>query len=163
MVKTIKKYRFTFISSLIASLLFAMAHALNFDLFENILIFLDKVESYEADELLIYSFLLLLGLIVDLLRGKASTNRIIEIQNQRMQTMQATMVTVQDIVGNALNGLQILRLKSKEENGFSKEELKEFDKLIHDTAEKINRIRNTDSVSFKEVADGIIALDIKND
>jgi len=163
MIKNIKKYRFTLISSLIVFILFAMTKVLNFDLFEKVLIFLKRIENYEADELLMYSFLLLFGIITDLLRVKASTNRTIEIQNQRLQTMQATMVTVQDIVGNALNGLQILRLRSKAGNGFSKEDLKEFDRLIYDTADKINRLRNTDSVTFKKVADDIIALDVKKE
>ena len=62
------------------------------------------------------------------------------------------MRTVQELVNNGLNGLQLFRLEAAEV--VSAEELQMFDSLISETATRINKIANLESVQEVQLASG---------
>lgn len=156
----IREAGFTLTGGLTGIILFIISHIWDYDLFEKILSFLRKIEKYEVDETLICLFLFFTGICIDLIRMKKRKNRIIDIQKERLQAMQATMVTVQDIVGNALNGLQLIRIKIEYNDPITSEDIEIFNKIVKDTSEKIRRLRDMDSVTVKNVADGLVGLDV---
>jgi hypothetical protein len=79
----------------------------------------------------------------------------LEMQEERLKVLRSTMVTVQDIVNNALNSMQLFQLKAMEQNALDPESLDLMSDIIHDTAAKLNRIAELDSTPEKPMAVGV--------
>jgi PAS domain S-box-containing protein len=75
-----------------------------------------------------------------------------EIELQRVQVFRATMRTVQDIVNNLLNGLQLIHLET--EGHLPVEVQAMIDRLIRDAAAKLKALGNLETVHEKEMAMG---------
>lgn len=82
-----------------------------------------------------------------------------ELQEERLRILRATMRTVQDIVGNFLNNLQIFQLEVEEENTLKPESIKLMNTLILDTSERLNTLGNLETVQEKEMAGGKVGID----
>lgn len=79
----------------------------------------------------------------------------VEVQEERLKVLRATMVTVQNIVNNFLTGIQLFQMEAEEKNALDPESLALMDSIIKDTATKLNQIAELDSVSLKKMAVGI--------
>lgn len=75
-----------------------------------------------------------------------------EIERQKFLAFQATMVTVQDIMGNFLNSMQLVRLES--EARMSPESIELFDRLITETGAQLKALGQLDHVEIKPMAVG---------
>lgn len=159
-MKTGFEFRNTGIALVLSILVYLTSLASHVEVFEFLIEFLEDMEVYELDEILMGGLLCLVGIVTDFVRIRNERKKIIEIQTQRLQTLKATMVTVQDIVNNALNGLQILRIKSKSRS-LSSEELKMFDAIVFETVEKIKELRSLEDTPVKDVAGGLHGIDME--
>lgn len=79
----------------------------------------------------------------------------LEVQEERLKVLRATMVTVQDIVNNFLNSMQLFRLEAEDKNALDTESLALMDSIIQDTTTKLNKIAELDSIPEKQMAVGI--------
>jgi PAS domain S-box-containing protein len=75
-----------------------------------------------------------------------------EIQLQRLRVFKATMRTVQDIVNNLLNGLQLVHLEA--EGHVPAEVLELVDRTIQEAAVKLKALGNLETITEKEMALG---------
>jgi hypothetical protein len=75
-----------------------------------------------------------------------------QLVDERLRVLRVTMRTVQDIVNNFLNGLQLLRIEA--EGCVPSETLTVFDKSIQDTAAQLTALGNMDVFSEKPMASG---------
>jgi hypothetical protein len=117
------------------------------------------IETHEIDDVLIAFLLLGLGVIIDARVQKRKKQRVAEIQAQRLRVLKATMITVQDIVNNFLNSLQLFRMEA--EDVLPPESLQLFDELVKDTAARIKMLGDLDSTPETKVAVGI-GIDYEN-
>jgi len=81
-----------------------------------------------------------------------------QLQAERLRVVQVTMRTVQDIVNNCLNQLQLLRFAA--ENLVSDETVMFFDEAIQDASEKLRALGNMTVFAEKPMAVGT-GLDVK--
>ena len=75
-----------------------------------------------------------------------------EIQRQRMRVFKATMRTVQDIVNNLLNGLQLVQLEAA---GEPAEMQSQVDGVIREAATKLKALGDLETIKEKEMAAGL--------
>jgi PAS domain S-box-containing protein len=76
-----------------------------------------------------------------------------EIHLQRLRVFRATMRTVQDIVNNLLNGLQLVHLEA--EGHVPAEMLELVDRTIHEAAVKLKALGDLETVTEKEMSLGL--------
>jgi hypothetical protein len=82
-----------------------------------------------------------------------------EIQKERLKILKATMRTVQDITGNFLNNLQHFTFTIEKNKTLSPDSIKKLDELIHDTAQRINKLGNLEEVREKKMTGDMIGID----
>ncbi|MEO8256262.1 MAG: PAS domain S-box protein [Acidobacteriota bacterium] len=75
-----------------------------------------------------------------------------EIQLQRLRVFRATMRTVQDIVNNLLNGLQLVHLEAEDQLPSEVQTL--IDQVIREAATKLKALGNLETVKEKEMVIG---------
>lgn len=83
----------------------------------------------------------------------------VEIQQENLKTLKKTMRTVQDIVGNFLTNLQLIRLEVEAQKTVSSETLDQLDVLIQDTSSRINKLSNLDRIHEKRMAGDLVGID----
>lgn len=127
-----------------------------FDYLQGILAYL---EHFEADEILIAVMSISAGLLLDLLLNKRQKERYIELQEQRLRVLRATMRTVQDIVNNFLNGLALFRLEAEDKGALSESSLQTMDSLIRETSAKLNALGELQGTPEKPMAGGAVGID----
>lgn len=88
--------------------------------------------------------------------------REIEMQQEKLKVLRATMHTVQDITGNFLNNLQFFTFEIERGKTLSSESVQKLDALIHDTSQKIQALGNVDQVREKKMAGNVIGIDFDN-
>ena len=99
-------------------------------------------------------FVLLAGFYV-----QGHVNSLLAIEEEKLTTMKATMRTVQDIVGNAMNHLELVRIEAEEAGTLNQQSLDEIDKIIDDTSEKLGKLTTIERVRMKELSSGVKVLD----
>jgi hypothetical protein len=131
---------------------------LNIDLFNAGVGALTRMESGKLDDIVIACIVLVIGLSVNLHLARQREKQQLErqqaeIEDHRLRVLQATMRTVQDLVGNFLNNMQLVRMEA--ENGtLSPESLELFDDLIFETAEKLKALGDSEDVQETQMASG---------
>ena len=114
---------------------------------------LTTLEPYQVDDLLVIGLLIGGGLTLDGLITNRRRKHALAIHEQRLRVFKATMHTVQDIVNNCLNSLQLFRLEA--ETVLSPESLALFDHLIQDAATKLRVLGDLDDTPERPMASGV--------
>jgi hypothetical protein len=153
-MKFLRSHLFVCISILFAVSILAGSWFSNLDLFDTGLREILRIENNELDEFVSAFVLIVVGLVIDQLRERRLARRRAEIEEQRLRVLKATMRTVQDIVNNFLNNMQLFRMEA-EDGPLSVESLKLFDDLINETAEKLKALGDSESVVEYKMASGI--------
>lgn len=125
--------------------------------FHEMLLFMER---FEGDALLLVLVFILMAWFFDLVILRAKERREHEMDQQRMRVMRATMATVQDVVNNFLNNLQLFRFEAEQSQALQPEHLQQFDELIKETAHKIKSINALERFAECEVCEGMTALKI---
>jgi len=84
-----------------------------------------------------------------------------EVARQQLIAMSATMRTVNDVVLNFMNNLQLYRLEIAETGMGPTEFLDEFDSIFDATLTKLSKINSLTKFKSKSVARGITVLDME--
>lgn len=86
-------------------------------------------------------------------------NDLLAIEEEKLTTMKATMRTVQDIVGNAMNHLELVRIEAEEAGTLNQQSLDEIGEIISNTSEKLGKLTMIERVQMKELSSGVKVLD----
>ena len=129
------------------------------DIFDYLSAILAYLEHLEIDEILIAGMSISAGLLLDLLLNKRQKDRYIELQEQRLRVLRATMRTVQDIVNNFLNNLALFRLEAEDKGALSESSLQIMDSLIQETSAKLNALGEVRGTPEKPMAGGLVGID----
>lgn len=142
-----------------------LAVLFNLDLFEHIQArvqaTLVTLETFEADEFLVVLLLIIVALLIDLIRLRNRARREHELDQHRVQVMRSTMATVQDVVNNFLNNLQLFRFEAERSQALDADYLKLFDDLIEETAQKIKDIDDMETIAERQICEGLTSLEMK--
>ena len=116
--------------------------------------FLEKVVGY-----LLGFVLLTVGIrrwLPKLIENDQHTRDRIEVQEERLKVFRATMRTVHGIVNNFLQNLHLFRLKLNKRNAPDPESFSFLDSIVIDTAAKLKKLSDLDSIHEKQMAGGIV-------
>lgn len=84
------------------------------------------------------------------------TKKKLEVKEERLKVLQATMRTVDDIVNNFTNNVQLFRLLAEKKNALDPEELALMDSIIQETATKLKKVGDLDATPEKPMAGGLV-------
>ena len=133
------------------------------DVFEYLHGVLEYLEHLEIDEFLIAGMSISAGLLLDLLLNKRQKDHYIELQEERLRVLRATMMTVQDIVNNFLNNLALFRLEAEDKSALSESSLQAMDSLIQETSAKLNALGELRGTPEKPMAGGLVGIDYERE
>lgn len=133
------------------------------DIFEYLLGILEYLEHFEIDEFLIAGAGITSGLLLDLILNRRQKERYIELQEQRLRVLRATMRTVQDIVNNFLNNLSLFRLEAEDRGALSESSLQTMDSLIQETSARLNALGELQDTPEKPMAGGMVGIDYERE
>jgi hypothetical protein len=160
-MKILGRYPATTIGTLVGAA-FVVAAFANINVFDVSIPALYHIQRNGADELVAGLLLIAAGICVDLLSRARMRKREAavraqlhqaEIQAQRLRVLKATMRTVQGIVGNFLQGMQLFLLEAP--SSMPEKSLAMIDDLIQDTASKLRALGNLQSTPEREMAGGV--------
>ena len=160
-MKILRRYPATTTGILVGAALVVAAFA-NINVFDVSIPVLYHIHRNGADELAAGLLLIAAGICVDLLSRARMRKREAEvraqlheaeIQAQRLRVLKATMRTVQDIVGNFLQGMQLFLIEAP--SSMPEKSLAMIDDLIQGTATKLRALSNLRSTPETEMASGV--------
>ena len=158
----VSHYKTTVMIAVGSAVYMALAIGFNLDLFEQVHMAFHELtmelENFEGDEFILMAVCVSLAVFVDLTRQRKKSRREREISQHRMQVMRSTMATVQDVVNNFLNNLQLFRLEAERSQALNAEYLKMFDDLIEETAQKIKDIDEMEILAERKICEDITLL-----
>lgn len=158
MKKFITRYISTILTIIIGLLVFIFGPQFKFSSY---LIKISKeLDRLMMGELVFAIEVILIGLFIDLYRYKQFIEHELEKEKIRLETLKETMRTVQDIVGNCLNGLQLFRIHAEQTNALPMEELETYDAIVENTRRLLSKLSNLESTPTKEIYKGVRAIDI---
>lgn len=158
-----RRFRATIIATLIGVAVWVLTLMSNIELFEILTETLESLEQFEADEIFMGAIFIGIGLIIDFRSMKRRRDHQLEIFKQRLAVLKSTMHSVEDIVGNSLNRLQLFRLQAEECADFPQDSIKELDNMIRETSARLKTLSDLEDTPEREVISGFNVLDISRD
>jgi hypothetical protein len=85
-----------------------------------------------------------------------------DVEEEKMRTLKATMNTVEDRLGNGLAGIKLLLAGAEKSNLVNKETYQKATILIDDAFEDLRKLSSIEEINEKERLKGIYYLEIEN-
>lgn len=114
---------------------------------------LEHLEGTSVDDVIFCVLLVILGVSVDSARVHTSERRRRATEEQRKRIFKATMLTVQDLVNNALMNLQLVRLEA--DTLLPSSTLALFDGIIEDTAKQLKVLSDLEVLIERPMVMGV--------
>jgi len=105
----------------------------------------------------ICSLIIIFGIYVQRL-----VNKKMDVKEEKMRTLKATMNTVEDRIGNALYGIKLLLIDAEKSNLVKKDTYQKIIKLIDETFEDLRKLSSIEEVIERKHFEDIYYLDIEN-
>ena len=93
------------------------------------------------------------GIVIDHRRAQRRLELDVQIQANRLRVLKATMRTVQDIVNNFLNNMQLIELEAGD--ALSQQTVTLLETITHETSGKLKALGNLQSTPEVEMASGL--------
>ena len=127
---------------------------------------LDHGQAFElipSDSNELWMRTLICGLIVIFgIYVQRTANKKMDVKEEKMRTLKATMNTVEDRLGNALSGIRLLLTGAKNSNLVNKETYQKLTILIDDAFEDLRKLSSIEEINEKERLKDIYYLEIEN-
>jgi hypothetical protein len=146
------QFPFTAVAAVLAIIALLAALIGHVNLIQWPLDFLDRIEHNEIDDIVTAFLLVIVAFIVDHVVAARRSRREIGLQAERLRIVKVTMRTVQDIVNNCLNGLQLVRFEA--EGHVVQESLALFDEAIQETSAKLKTLGDLEAYAENQMAVG---------
>jgi hypothetical protein len=144
-------YPYTSVTLAIALIVLAVGLFSNIDVFELPSVVIPGIEPSEMGEIVTAFLLVIPALVVDHIVARQRAHEH-ELVAEQLRVVLVTMRTVQDIVNNNLNQMQLLRLEA--EGHVSDEILTLFDEAVRNTAAELTELGNMKVFAEKAMAAG---------
>jgi hypothetical protein len=151
---TLRRFPYTAAAALAAAAFVATVLLADLELVQVEFFVRDPNRRTKADECLLAVAAVAVGFGLDRAADARRRRREAETQAERLRVLRATMRTVQDIVNNFLNGLQLIRVEA--EGAVPPETLELLDSLSRDTAARLKAMGDLESVPVKPTAAGTV-------
>jgi hypothetical protein len=129
---------FTSAAAGLAALILLATFGAGVDVIQLPMDWLKGIEASQVDEAVTAILLVIVGFFLDHLRGGRLARRAVMLERERLRVVEVTMRTVQDIVNNCLNQLQLVRIEA--EGHVADETLVLFDQSIQEAAAQLTTL-----------------------
>jgi hypothetical protein len=150
------RFPFTAAAAVFAVIVVSAALIGDINLIELPIALMNRIEQHEVDDVVTALLLVIAALLTDSFRAarreKREAERQAEREAEQLRVVHVTMRTVQDIVNNCLNQLQVLRMAA--EDLVPEESLGLFDKAIQETSAKLKALGDLEVFAEKPMAVG---------
>lgn len=146
-----KNYLYTILGGCVALLIYLLSVIFNIELFEALITFLDELEHFEVDELLIPILVFVGFFIFDLLRRNKSN----QVNKEKVKIYRAMVQSTHHVLNNFLNQMLIVKMKAESTPGFDPKVLKIYDKIVEDAQEQIRSLSNITHISEESIHDSV--------
>ena len=144
-------YPYTSVTLAFALIVLAIGLFGNIDVFELPSVSIPGIEPGEMGEIVTAMLLVIPAFFVDYIVARQRAHEA-HLRAEQLRVLQVTMRTVQDIVNNNLNQLQLLRMEA--EGHVSEDTLRLFDEALRDTATELTELGNMRAFAEKPMAAG---------
>jgi hypothetical protein len=155
------RFPFTSAAAVFAAIIVLSAGFGDISLIELPLSVMDRIEKHEVNDVVTSFVLVIVALVIDNIRAarrekrgtkRLAEQRVAELQAEQLRVVHVTMRTVQDIVNNCLNQVQLLRVDA--EGIVPEESLRLFDEAIQETSAQLKTLGNLDVFAEQPMAVG---------
>jgi hypothetical protein len=151
---TLSPWRFPFTATALALAGIVLIAALfwRINLIELPFRLMDRIEAREVDDVVTAFLLVIVGVVIDQVVTVRRERRTADLEIERLRVVQVTMRTVQDVINNCLNQLQLVRFEAE---GFvSPDSLAMFDGAIRDAAAQLKKLADLEAYVEHDMAIG---------
>lgn len=148
----ISEYKFTLIFGSVGFLMFLVAYLFNLDLFEKIIVLLEKLEKFEIDEIILSILILFVGLAIDTYRRLVR----FKVQDAQRKVLIGVMINVNHVLRNFLNTLYYFKDIMLESNDIPDETVDKLDGIIEETQKELTRIAETRVIPTNVEHNGVV-------
>ena len=147
-------------ASIIAVALFVGSLLGNIDPFDSFIRYLRSLEHYQLDEAFLALFIILVGVLWDLLALRNKQHREKDVRDQRIHILKATMVTVMDITNSLLASVRLFLYEVDAGKSVSSNEIAQLDESMKRSMFRLRSLQGLESVSEVELDDDSFAIDL---
>ncbi len=145
--------RATLLAVFIAVTVFIINQIGGFDLFDRFIDFLRSLEKYQLDDIFLMLCIVLLGVVWDLYALQKKNRHHKELQDQKLQVLRATMVTVLDITNSLLASVRLFLYEVDAGKKASTAEIELLDASMKDAATRLKSLHERDSITDLELGE----------
>jgi hypothetical protein len=146
------RFPFTYAAVFFAVMVVSAALIGDVNLIEMPIAAMNRIEKHEVDDIFTVLMLVIVAQVVDNIRASGRERRKAQLHEEQLRVVHVTMRTVQDIVNNGLNQLQLLRVEA--EGLVLEESLALFDQTIQQTSAKLKALGDLEVFVEKQMAVG---------
>jgi hypothetical protein len=147
----VQRYRATIWCSVVSTVILVLAF-FNLDVLQLGTRFAEFLQPHEIDDDVAAMSLIFVGLCIDNRRDKRQYKLQLQIQADRVAVLKATMRTVQDLVNNFLNNMQLVQQEAGE--ALSQETLELLERITFETSAKLKSLGDLEHVPDTKLAIG---------
>ncbi len=131
--------RWTLRAVLFGGVLLVCSFVFDWDYYESIHIFLEELDHFELDEILLMGGPVALGVLLGIVHAKNLKQQQIKLYEQHLETLGQTLHSAQDIINNFLNSIQLYILKAHDQK-LDPSDIESLENLIEHTAQRLNHL-----------------------
>jgi hypothetical protein len=155
------KYFITHLSITIGTIIFGIGVLFEVDLFELLVEWLESLEHFEVDEIIIPIFVIICGFLINIFAIKISTEKALLVESlkaeieskkkhialRRTNSLKTLMKAVLHVTGNAFNAFELIQLRLNQ-GSLDQETLKRVKKEIFRAANDLSKLELLEGVKF---------------
>ncbi len=136
------KYKLTLFGLVLSIFIYFSSIFLELDLFEKFMAFIESMEEFEIDELIIPFLIFVVFLFIDTTRNAWK----IRVENEKKNVYKAMLSSSHHILNNFIYQMDIFKLTAEDTPGFDAKVLAFYEDIISNASHQINSLSNVSSI-----------------
>lgn len=157
-----RHYPTTIVGFFIISFFLATNFTYHIDLFKVVINFLNERQFLDTEEIIFSVILIIITMLIDQFRNVRRTRRKRSLEQDRLNVARATMSTMNDLVGNFLNNILLIKIDMEKNEPLSSETITMFNDIILKLTSDMRRINDIDVIAERNLSESFQILDLKD-
>ncbi|WP_103068708.1 hypothetical protein [Aquimarina sediminis] len=136
------KYKLTFIGLALSIFIFITSVTLELELFEKFVTFLESLEKFEFDEIIIPLIIFFIFLFIDTRRHSKK----VQVENAKLNIYKAMLSSSHHILNNFIYQMDIFKITAEDTPGFNVHVLAFYEEIISNASCQISSLSNLTSI-----------------
>ena len=135
-------------------------YSYHIDLFRLAITYLNQKQFFHTEEIAFSVVLLIVTLLIDQFRNMRKTRRKRLLEQERLNNVRTTMLTMNDLVNNFLNNLLLVKIELEKKVPISDETIKMLNDMTSKLTADMKRINDIDVVAERNLSNKFNVLDL---